>query len=284
MHVLSIAELPPSYHVRQPSTYPLQLSPNSPKVAPTIMTLKTIPNAPHLVPPSSQHLARRRLPHGHLSKRQIAAQTKLLTLGGRVYMTDITLRGDPYTLVIDTGSSDTWVTASFFLCLNPATGTPYARGACGFNASYDPRDSPTWKSIPDHDFAVNYTGGEFLRGELGVEELGIGNVESGGRGKERGRKKQASGRLVVNQTIGVVEEGFWRGDGVSSGLMGLAYPALVSGAGNLGYQSVMFSLYVSSFLSCLLLDYSTPILSHLFLSNSILCSPPPPLSLSIHMS
>ena len=147
-------------------------------------------------------------------------------------MVDITLAGLPFTLVIDTGSSDTWVTASFFECLNPYDFTPVDPENCGFNASYDPYDSLTWKPIPDFSFSVNYTGGEFLRGELGIEQLGIGDGAS---------------KLVVNQTIGVVESGYWQGDGISSGLMGLAYPALVSGAQALKYNSSMFTLYATPF-------------------------------------
>lgn len=186
--------------------------------------------------PSSRHLAKRRLElspnQATLAKRQFGdVQEELITLGGRVYMTDVTLGGDPFTLVIDTGSSDTWVTASFFTCLDPDDMTPIESGSCGFNASYNPTTSPTRKKIRNALFSVNYTGGEFLRGELGTEQLGIGDVGLGGPPV-----------LVVNQTIGVVEEGYWLGDGISSGLMGLAYPALVSGARTLKYNSSMFTL------------------------------------------
>jgi hypothetical protein len=86
--------------------------------------------------------------------------------------------------------------------------------------------------MPGYNFSVNYTGGEFLSGELGTDHLGIGDVGNGG----------GTGGLVVRQTIGVVDSGYWVGDGISSGLMGLAYPALVSGASTLKYQSVMFTL------------------------------------------
>ena len=57
-----------------------------------------------------------------------------------------------------------------------------------------------------------------------------------------GGEEGGKGRLSVNQTVGVVESGFWVGDGISSGLMGLAYSALVSGASELRYRSVMVSL------------------------------------------
>lgn len=146
-------------------------------------------------------------------------------------MTDVTLADEQFTLVIDSGSSDTWVASSTFRCRDPNTMTSISRKYCGFATFYDAKDSPTFSAIPRQDFSVNYTGGEFLAGVLGTEELGIGGVSEG-----------MEPRLIVNQTIGVVDDGFWLGDGVSSGLMGLAYPALVSGATQLGYTSVMFTL------------------------------------------
>lgn len=205
-------------------------------VTTNILHLKAVSYAPDLMPPSSKHLAQRRL---ELSpslltpvKRQFGdIQTQLVTLGGRVYMTDVTLGGKPFSLVIDTGSSDTWVAASYFQCLNPDSVAPTAPISCGFNASYDPKSSQTWKAIPKFGFSVNYTGGEFLSGKMGTELLGIGDAGIGD-----------GSTLKVNQTIGVVETGYWQGDGLSSGLMGLAYPALVSGAQTLQYNSSMFTL------------------------------------------
>ena len=49
-----------------------------------------------------------------------------------------------------------------------------------------------------------------------------------------------SSNLTVRQTIGVVERGWWMGDGISSGLMGLAYGALTLGGS--GYDTVVGSL------------------------------------------
>ncbi|KAH7397354.1 aspartic peptidase domain-containing protein, partial [Pyrenochaeta sp. MPI-SDFR-AT-0127] len=202
-----------------------------------VLHLKTAPSTPHLIPPSSKHLAKRRseLTPSPKYKRQeedlAAVQEDLITLGGRVYMTDVTLAGQIFTLVIDTGSSDTWVASSSFQCLNPSTLSPISPQYCGFNTPYNTRNSSTWRPIRGHGFSVHYTGGEFLLGDLGTEELGIGDVYLG-----------REPTVVVRQTIGVVDEGYWLGDGMSSGLIGLAYSALVSGARTLGYGSVMYTL------------------------------------------
>jgi hypothetical protein len=47
--------------------------------------------------------------------------------------------------------------------------------------------------------------------------------------------------------IGAVDEGWWTGDGISSGLLRLAYPALANGVneGDVEYTSLMYTLYVA---------------------------------------
>lgn len=116
--------------------------------------------------------------------------------------------------------------------MDPSTYLALPQATCGFGPLYDRAASSTFQSI-DYDFSVDYTGGEFLDGEMGNDRFGIGGVGRGGRAY-----------TVFNQTIGAVDEGFWTGDGVSSGLMGLAYPALANGVNNLAleYRSVMYTL------------------------------------------
>ncbi|KAF1953788.1 acid protease [Byssothecium circinans] len=194
---------------------------------------------PYPVIPSSKHLHKRRpfktaiLPLNTSSTASdddtiSKIQQDVLTLGGRVYMINVTLAGKPYTLVIDTGSSDTWIASSTFQCLSKLSRAPLPQEACGFGKLYDKEDSSTFASIPTHTFGVRYTDGEFLLGELGKEVLGVGD-----KGEE----------LKIEQTIGVVERGWWSGDEISSGLMGLAYSALASNARELNYTSVVFSLF-----------------------------------------
>lgn len=186
--------------------------------------------------PSSEYLASlRRNAIRKMRKRQnddIAdVQEDLLTLGGRVYMTNITLGSRVYALVLDTGSSDTWAAQTGFTCKNYA-GTTVTTAACGFGPLYNTGASPSYKAYsPPQTFGVNYTSGEYLKGILATELFGIGDVGAG-----------FSPRQIVNQTIGIVQQGYWDGDGVSSGLMGLAYSRLASGSSTVGYESVIFTL------------------------------------------
>lgn len=155
-------------------------------------------------------------------------QQDLITRGGRVYMTNITLAGHEYTAVIDTGSSDTWFPSSTFQCINPTLQAIVAQKRCGFGPLYDAKDSPSFLQITSHPFTVRYSDGEFMTGTMGIEDLGIGGVDED--------------QLKVKQTIGVAETGWWMGDGLSSGLMGLAYPTLASNAEGLNYTSIIWTL------------------------------------------
>jgi hypothetical protein len=186
--------------------------------------------------PSSEYLAGlRRNAIRKKMKRQIDKvadiDENLITIGGRVYMANVTFGSRVYTLVLDTGSSDTWAAASGFTCKNVA-GMTVTLTNCGFGPLYNTTASRSYKPYsPQQAFGVNYTSGEYLKGILGTELFGIGDVGAG-----------YAPRQLVNQTIGIVQQGYWSGDGVSSGLMGLAYSKLASGSSVIGYESVIFTL------------------------------------------
>lgn len=143
----------------------------------------------------------------------------------------MTIANRLYRLVIDTGSSDTWVASSTFQCDNQKTAYLASRN-CGFGPLYNPRNSTTYAPV-NYPFTVNYTGGEFLLGSMGTDVLGIGGVARGG-----------PPQINVRQTIGIVNEGAWIGDGISSGLIGLAFPALAKGVStrDLNYTSVIYTM------------------------------------------
>ncbi|KAF2870317.1 aspartic peptidase domain-containing protein [Massariosphaeria phaeospora] len=245
-------------------------------VTPHVLKLVAAPHG-HPVAPSTKHLARRR---ESKTRRQDDAPTEdtspssnlplplhqaLLTLGGRIYMTTVTLGSRPYTLVIDTGSSDTWIASSAFQCISPLTRDLLPQSSCGFGDLYMPEVSDTYTNISTHSFNVNYADGEFLSGEMGWEELGIGTgvggAVLGGGDAVRG---DSGGGLRVNQTIGVVTTGYWMGDRTSSGLMGLAYSTLASNFRSMNYTSIIFTLFK---------DPSLPALFSLALSRPTPASP-----------
>lgn len=146
-------------------------------------------------------------------------------------MTRVTLGSRIFSLVLDTGSSDTWVAQAGLTCRDDY-GNVVAVTNCRFGPLYNSSLSRSYKAYsPRQAFGVNYTSGEFLQGVLATELFGIGDVGAG-----------YAPRQIINQTVGLVQNGYWQGDGTSSGLMGLAYSRLASGSSSIGYEAVMFSL------------------------------------------
>lgn len=155
--------------------------------------------------PSHPHLIRLINP---LHKRSPTPQNPISTLplttfGGRVYHASISFGSTNYTVVIDTGSSDTWLIQDAFQCQAVGYDPPVniSEDQCGFGLPYVP--SAAFRTIQDQAFNINYADGEKLSGSFGVEQMGVG------------------GGLVFSQAIGVVDTASWIGDGRSSGLVGL---------------------------------------------------------------
>lgn len=140
-------------------------------------------------------------------------------------LTPIQVGEEWYEAVLDTGSSDTWYVTyqkssaktllivlrrfvqTGFQCQDTLGGNK-SESYCKFGPTYN--TSCNFEQIPNENFDISYADGEGLTGILGTEDVTLAGV------------------TVSNQTIGVVSVASWNGDGTSSGLVGLAYPALTS--------------------------------------------------------
>lgn len=111
------------------------------------------------------------------------------------------------TFVICTTLTVSRLVKSGYQCENSLGGNT-TEAYCKFGETYDPSSSFT--PIADENFRISYADGETLTGILVYEKVTLANI------------------TVYNQTIGVVDTARWNGDGVSSGIIGLAYPALTS--------------------------------------------------------
>ncbi len=116
-----------------------------------------------------------------------------------MYTTEIEFGKETFTVVIDTGSSDTWLVENNFTC------TKGAQSSCEFGTPYT--RTHTFSPIANENFEISYSDGEFLDGIFGKEKVTLAGV------------------TVNDQQVAVVEQGKWTGDGVSSGVLGLAFPA-----------------------------------------------------------
>lgn len=124
---------------------------------------------------------------------------------GEEFDTEITFGNETFEVIVDTGSSDTWVAQTGFSCADVETGDPLPESECAFGTTYNL--SSTFTEIPDENFNITYGDGEFLTGIFGFDNITLAGIS-------------------VNQTVAVVNFAAWDGDGTSSGLVGFAYPAL----------------------------------------------------------
>ncbi|KAG0648534.1 putative aspartic-type endopeptidase [Hyphodiscus hymeniophilus] len=123
---------------------------------------------------------------------------------GSIFSTPITFGTETFNVIVDTGSSDTWVLADGAQCADPA-GNPTNAG-CNFGPQWDQKGCV---AIPNENFNINYGGG--APSELGTFctiDVTLGGITAK-------NQQVAAVTYAANFVPGL------------SGLVGFAYPALV---------------------------------------------------------
>ncbi|CZT02775.1 uncharacterized protein RAG0_09795 [Rhynchosporium agropyri] len=126
-----------------------------------------------------------------------------LTAVARNLLADVTVGRQTFKVVIDTGSSDSWVAAAKFTCTD-AKSRSVDQKTCNMGTLYT--QSAGVEVVPRIKLNQTYASGEFVFGPMVREKISVGGV------------------TVQNAQIGAIEYAFWRGDGVNSGLLGLSGP------------------------------------------------------------
>ena len=131
--------------------------------------------------------------------------------GGWDFLTGISFGTQTFDVVVDTGSSDTWLVSSGFTCLSQVANVTVPEADCLFGPLYTIDNSFT--QILDENFHIRYADGEYLDGILGYDSVKLAGI------------------TVSHQEVGVVTlaAAAGNGDGVSSGVVGLAFSTLTSG-------------------------------------------------------
>lgn len=93
---------------------------------------------------------------------------------GEEFATEITFGTEQFSVIVDTGSSDTWMVETGFQCVDISTSAPLPESACGFGPTYN--ISKTFVKIPNENFNITYGDGEFLTGILGYEEVTLAGI------------------------------------------------------------------------------------------------------------
>ncbi|KAL8869844.1 MAG: hypothetical protein Q9174_003965 [Haloplaca sp. 1 TL-2023] len=125
-----------------------------------------------------------------------------------LYYTNVTFGTQTFQAVVDTGSSDTWLVQSGFHCATVQTRDPVEPAECKFGPTYT--TSSTFDVIEDQNFNIGYGDGEIATGIVGYEDVTLAGI------------------TVSRQEVAIVNFAAWNGDGITSGLIGLAYPGLTS--------------------------------------------------------
>ncbi|KUJ10424.1 acid protease [Mollisia scopiformis] len=132
----------------------------------------------------------------------------LSTSLGEIVDAEVKLGGQSFFVEIDLGSSDLWVVANGYQCIDRSTNAVLPQSSCSYgNSTYTP--SSTFSLIANETFGVFYGAG-IAQGMVGNETVTFGNI------------------TVPQQTVGIVASTTNQGDGVNSGILGLAYPDLTS--------------------------------------------------------
>ncbi|ORY67756.1 aspartic peptidase domain-containing protein [Pseudomassariella vexata] len=185
-----------------------------------------------------------------LYKAATAAEEPLDNLLEEEYVGAVSFGNQSFQVIFDTGSSDTWLVQSGFLCVDEE-GNEQTEDDCYFGPAFD--GAFQYGEIPDENFNIAYGDGEFLTGVLGYEDVTVAGI------------------TVLHQEVGLVNYSYWFGDEVSSGLVGLAYPYLTSAYAGTNASNDSLSNFVEYdpvFTSMVKQNLSAPLFSLALTRNS----------------
>jgi Eukaryotic aspartyl protease len=138
-----------------------------------------------------------------------SATTSLVSTGlGQYVDVEIDFGGQSFLVEIDLGSSDTWMLGTGYECINPTDNSVIPQSDCNYaNSTY--QITPTFSQISNQSLGVFYGAG-IVAGQVGYETVTL------------------AGLTIPKQEVGIASSLTLPGDGFSSGLLGLAYPAITS--------------------------------------------------------
>ena len=80
---------------------------------------------------------------------------------GEEYLTEIEFGSKSFSVILDTGSSDTWLVETGFTCVNQTSGALETEAECMFGPTYTVPS--TFKDIPDENFNITYGNPKYPR-------------------------------------------------------------------------------------------------------------------------
>ncbi|KAG4431227.1 hypothetical protein IFR05_013286 [Cadophora sp. M221] len=141
------------------------------------------------------------LPRGSNTTNSSAASSAPLTAIALNLLANVSIGGQVFQLLVDTGSSDTWVAATNFKCVDIQE-KPKQQSTCKIPTLYT--QPSTAEAVPGVMLSQGYASGEFVFGPMVLETVSIGGI------------------TVQKSQVGAVTTAFWNGDGLNGGLLGLS--------------------------------------------------------------
>lgn len=172
----------------------------------------------------------------------------VLKATGSTFLAPVKVGGQTFYSVVDTGSSDTWVIPSNFTCADPVTDQIRPASQCYFGRTYTP-DSD-FQSIADQNFNITYGDGEYLQGGYGDATITLADIR------------------VTQQRIALPTTAAWYGDGTTSGVVGLAYPALTAAYPGIDGTTDRYCYAGTPVNQCNQIEYS-PLLHNIFFRDRL---------------
>ncbi|KAJ5627517.1 hypothetical protein N7528_004944 [Penicillium herquei] len=146
--------------------------------------------------------------HSPVGRSSGTTSSLIATEYGTVFDVPVTIGNQTFMLLVDTGSSDTYVMQTGYTCVNSSSNMVISEADCEYsNKTY--HKSKTYRQVHGEFFGVEYGAG-LASGVMAYEQVSMGNI------------------TVDRQKVGIANDSNPMGDGVNSGLLGLAYPSLTS--------------------------------------------------------
>ncbi|KAM0544703.1 hypothetical protein ACHAPJ_011690 [Fusarium lateritium] len=164
------------------------------------------------------------LPLRRRENKQSNPATLIATEYASIFDVEVQFGNQSFMLLVDTGSSDTWVVGTGFQCIDSSDNSIQPQSKCDYASTYD--TTSTFRPEHNQTFGVKYGTG-IATGMVGYEDLTMGGIK------------------VTNQTVGIANSTDDIGDGVRSGLLGLAYPQLTSAHPGVNYPNDSLSLIIN---------------------------------------
>lgn len=151
-----------------------------------------------------------------ISVSQLAAvdpgEAKAVTLPNEAsYYTAVTVGNKSFNLIVDTGSSDLWIAKSNFVCQRRVNGwlQNSPTNSCGFGQLFQ-GEFPGGKIANQY---LNISYGDritFINGDFGYADITVNKL------------------TIPKQQFALATDGVWRGDQITSGILGLGLPGLTA--------------------------------------------------------